>query len=146
MTSTVEGGAVLQEENKLQQSRIKLKVLMAEDNKVNQMVARTLVQKAGCEVDIAENGQQAVQAWQENTYDAIFMGCQMPVMDGYEATETIRELEQEQNHIPIVALTANAMDGEAEICFNAGMDRFLVKPINIAHLKEILEEIAEHKI
>ncbi len=59
----VEGGAVLQEENKLQQSRIKLKVLMAEDNKVNQMVARTLLQKAGCEVDIAENGQQAVQAW-----------------------------------------------------------------------------------
>ncbi len=142
----VEGGEVLQEENKLQQSRIKLKILMAEDNKVNQMVARTLLQKAGCEVDIAENGQLAIQAWQENTYDAIFMDCQMPVMDGYQATETIRELEQGQSHIPIVALTANAMDGEAEICFAAGMDRFLVKPINIAHLNEILEEIAEHKI
>ncbi len=142
----IEGGAVVQEENKPQQSRIKLKVLMAEDNKVNQMVARTLLQKSGCEVDIAENGQQAVQAWQENTYDAIFMDCQMPVMDGYEATETIRELEQEQHHIPIVALTANAMDGEAEICFNAGMDRFLVKPVNMARLNEILVEIAEHKI
>ena len=142
----VEGGATLQEESQQQQSEIKLKVLMAEDNKVNQMVARTLLQKAGCEVDIAENGQQAVQAWQENAYDAIFMDCQMPVMDGYQATETIRELEQEPDHIPIVALTANAMDGEAEICFNAGMDRFLVKPINITHLKTILEEIAEHKI
>ena len=142
----IEGGAVLREEHKPQQSRIKLKVLMAEDNKVNQMVARTLLQKAGCEVDIAENGQQAVQAWQENSYDAIFMDCQMPVMDGYRATETIRELEQEQKHIPIVALTANAMDGEAEVCFNAGMDRFLVKPINIAQLQEILEDIAGHNI
>ena len=142
----IEGSAVLRENNRIEQVAVKLKVLMAEDNKVNQMVARILLQKAGCEVEIAENGQQAVQAWQENKYDAIFMDCQMPVMDGYEATETIRELEQENQHIPIVALTANAMDGEADICYNAGMDHFLVKPINIAHLKNVLQEIAEHKI
>jgi len=126
-----------------QQQSIRLNVLLAEDNRVNQMVAKTLLEKAGCKVDVVENGQLAVDAWQDKSYDAIFMDCQMPVMDGYEATELIREKEVHGQHIPIIALTANAMDGEQENCFAAGMDKYLVKPINIAHLKQTLFELSE---
>ncbi len=142
----IEGRSQISEEQSIKDKKVNLKVLLAEDNKVNQMVAKTLLQKSGCEVDVVENGQQAVAAWQKKQYQVIFMDCQMPVMDGYEATETIREMEDEQQHIPIVALTANAMDGEAEICYSSGMDRFLVKPINIAHLTSVLQEISEHNI
>lgn len=124
-----------------EENEIRLSVLLAEDNLVNQMVAKTLLQKAGCEVDVVENGQLTVDAWQKGSYDAIFMDCQMPVMDGYEATEIIREIEQEQ-HISIVALTANAMDGEQDNCYAAGMDKFLTKPINVAHMHQVLQEIA----
>lgn len=121
---------------------IQLKILLAEDNIVNQMVAKTLLEKAGCEVDVVENGQLAVNAWKSGIYDAIFMDCQMPVMDGYEATKSIRSIEQEQ-HIPIVALTANAMDGEKEKCYASGMDNFLTKPINVALMHQILQEITQ---
>lgn len=137
-----------------QDDSLHLHVLLAEDNLVNQMVAKTLLKKAGCEVDVVENGQLAVDAWRQGSYDAIFMDCQMPVMDGYQATKNIREQEllsqeksdkkltqQKQQHIPIIALTANAMDGEQENCYAAGMDKFLTKPINIAHLNQILQEI-----
>lgn len=134
---------------------LQLHVLLAEDNLVNQMVAKTLLKKAGCEVDVVENGQLAVDAWREGSYDAIFMDCQMPVMDGYQATKSIREQElldqnesdsqssrqKEDQHIPIIALTANAMDGEQDNCYAAGMDKFLTKPINIAHLNQVLQEI-----
>ena len=128
-------------EELLEDKEIQLKILLAEDNLVNQMVAKTLLKKVGCEVDVVENGQLAVEAWQHGNYDAIFMDCQMPVMDGYEATEKIRE--QEKQHIPIIALTANAMDGEQENCYSAGMDKFLTKPINVVHLNQILQEIAQ---
>ncbi|MCU7818850.1 MAG: response regulator [gamma proteobacterium symbiont of Lucinoma myriamae] len=110
------------------------------------MVAKTLLKKSGCSVDVVENGQLAVEAWKNNVYDVIFMDCQMPVMDGYEATAKIREQEQlnkkDIKNIPIVALTANAMDGEQENCYVAGMNRYLTKPINIAHLHQVLNEIA----
>ncbi len=142
----IEGRSQLQEKENQLKTSVHLQVLMAEDNKVNQMVAKTLLQKSGCDVNVVENGQQAVQAWQNKNYDAIFMDCQMPVMDGYEATKVIREQELDDQHIPIIALTANAKDGEADVCYKAGMDRFLVKPINIAHLKSVLEEIAQDKI
>ena len=122
---------------------IALHVLLVEDNKVNQIVARKLLQKYGCHVDLAENGQLAVNAWEKNSYDAIFMDGQMPVMDGYEASRQIREKESgTQQHVPIIALTANAMDGEAENCFAAGMDKFLTKPIDKKLLQQALYEVS----
>lgn len=119
---------------------IHLHVLLAEDNLVNQMVAKALLKKAGCIVDVVENGQLAIEAWKNGSYDAIFMDCQMPVMDGYQATHEIREQERE-HRIPIIALTANAMDGEKEKCYAAGMDKFLTKPINVEHMHIVLQEI-----
>ncbi len=131
-----------EERDTLKQDKdVKLSVLLAEDNLVNQMVAKTLLKKAGCEVDVVANGKLAVEAWQQNNYDVIFMDCQMPVMDGYQATKNIREQESPEQHITIVALTANAMDGEQNNCYAAGMDKFLTKPINIAHLNQVLQEI-----
>ena len=143
-------GLNLQEDKTLlQETTIQLHVLLAEDNLVNQMVAKTLLKKSGCTIDVVENGLLAVEAWKNNVYDAIFMDCQMPVMDGYEATRTIREQEQLNKEniksIPIIALTANAMDGEQENCYTAGMNRYLTKPINIAHLNQVLNEIAQAK-
>ena len=134
---------VISEENIIQ-----LHVLLAEDNLVNQMVAKTLLKKSGCDVDVVENGQLAVDAWQNGSYDAIFMDCQMPVVDGYQASKEIREQEDtahKQQRTTIVALTANAMDGEQENCYAAGMDKFLTKPINVAHLHQVLQEIRLQK-
>jgi len=141
-------GLNLQEDNTLlQETAIQLHVLLAEDNLINQMVAKTLLTKSGCSVDVVENGHLAVEAWKNNVYDAIFMDCQMPVMDGYEATIKIREQEQlinkDNKNIPIVALTANAMDGEQENCYAAGMNKYLTKPINIAHLHQVLNEVVQ---
>ncbi|MCU7938015.1 MAG: response regulator [gamma proteobacterium symbiont of Bathyaustriella thionipta] len=141
-------GLDFQDDNdKTTETAIKLHVLLAEDNLVNQMVAKTLLKKAGCSVDVVKNGALAVESWQNNVYDVIFMDCQMPVMDGYEATIKIREQEQigHKHAIPIVALTANAMDGEQQNCYDAGMDKYLTKPINIAHLYQLLNEIALRK-
>ncbi len=126
----------------IQDNPVQLHILLAEDNLVNQMVAKSMLTKAGCTVDVVENGELAVSAWQKGTYDAIFMDCQMPVMDGYQSTRKIRELEREQ-HIPIIALTANAMDGEKDKCYAAGMDKFLTKPINVAHMSQILQDISK---
>ncbi len=132
-------------ENSVQDKPVQLHVLLAEDNLVNQMVAKSLLEKSGCTVDVVENGQLAISAWQKGHYDAVFMDCQMPVMDGYQSTREIRELEREQ-HIPIVALTANAMDGEKEKCYAAGMDKFLTKPVNVSNLNQILQEISKQGI
>ncbi|MCW8930474.1 MAG: ATP-binding protein [Gammaproteobacteria bacterium] len=121
---------------------IQLNVLLAEDNLVNQMVAKTLLKKVGCKVDVVENGELAVDAWKKGSYDVIIMDCQMPVMDGYEATQKIRELEDDE-HISIVALTANAMDSEQENCYASGMDKFLTKPVNATHLRQVLQEIKQ---
>lgn len=134
-----------QNNNAQQDEPIALHVLLAEDNLVNQMVAKTLLEKAGCSVDVVENGQLAVEAWQKNNYDAIFMDCQMPLMDGYEATQTIRAEESSGKNptTPIIALTANAMADEQENCYNAGMNKYLAKPINVAHLHQVLCEISQ---
>ncbi|MCU7834756.1 MAG: response regulator [gamma proteobacterium symbiont of Taylorina sp.] len=126
-----------------QNDKLQLHILLAEDNKVNQIVAKKLLEKSGCTVDIAENGQLAIDAWQNKHYDAIFMDCQMPVIDGYEATKIIREKESATHtHIPIIALTANAMDGEKEICFASGMDQYLTKPIDTRLLQQTLQNIS----
>jgi len=105
-----------------------LRVLLAEDNIVNQKVATKMLQKLGCEVTLVENGQQAVDFLATGTpVDLVLMDCRMPEMDGLEATRTIR---RQMNSIPIIALTANDTEEDREDCMNAGMDEFLPKPLD----------------
>jgi PAS domain S-box-containing protein len=114
------------------------RILLAEDNAVNQKVACRTLQKLGYRVDLVQDGRAAVQAWKTERYDLILMDCQMPEVDGYEATRQIRLLEGGGSRIPIVALTAHAMKGAAEDCKSAGMDEHLTKPIDRDRLKACL--------
>src|SRR6202171_1925175 len=114
-------------------------VLIVEDNSVNQMVAARLLEKLGCRVDVAANGRKAVEMVSLVSYDVIFMDCQMPEMDGFEATQEIRRREGSGVHRPIIAMTANAMQGDRERCLDAGMDDYVSKPIRKADLTEALE-------
>ena len=116
-------------------------MLLVEDNAINQRVARRFLERLGCEVQVVSDGQQAVDAYQRTDYSFILMDMQMPVMDGLEATQRIRELEATSGHArtPIVALTANAMMGTLERCLEAGMDDFLTKPLDISRLQDALD-------
>ncbi|MDZ7720678.1 MAG: response regulator [Balneolaceae bacterium] len=121
----------------------KQKILIAEDNQINQIVARKILEKEGFEVDIAETGKEAVEAAQTGDYSFVFMDIQMPEMDGYEATRTIRKMEEESGeHIPIIALTASAMEKDREKCLNVGMDEYLPKPIEKEELLRVLKKTA----
>jgi CheY-like chemotaxis protein len=111
------------------------RVLVAEDNTVNQKVVRHLLEKLDCSVDLAANGSEAIEMCRKTTYDLILMDCHMPALDGYEATAIIKKFSR----VPIVALTANAMQGDRETCLQAGMDDYLSKPIQRADLKRVLE-------
>jgi CheY-like chemotaxis protein len=120
-----------------------LKVLLVEDNPVNQKIAVRMLQKLGHEVEVAGNGLEAVEKFKGGAYTAVLMDVSMPVMDGFEATRKIRELERAVGgHVPVVALTANAMDGDRERCMNAGMDEYLSKPVRTEDLEETLRKIA----
>lgn len=104
-------------------------VLVAEDNMINQVVAVSLLAHLGCTVDVASDGREAVRRWSDGAYDLILMDCQMPDMDGYEATRAIRAAESDGARIPIVALTANAMAEDRAACLAAGMDDHIAKPV-----------------
>jgi CheY-like chemotaxis protein len=119
------------------------RILFAEDNKINQMVAVKQLKKMGYHnVEVVGNGLQAVKARQQGNYAVILMDCQMPEMDGYEATQKIREFERSQNlpPVPIIAMTASAMQGDRELCLAAGMDDYLSKPVNESGLRAIIEK------
>jgi CheY-like chemotaxis protein/HPt (histidine-containing phosphotransfer) domain-containing protein len=107
----------------------RVRVLLAEDNLVNQRVAVKMLEQLGCLVDVAVDGERAVAALESATYDLVIMDCQMPVMDGFEATRAIRQREGGTRHTPIIAMTANAMTGDREQCREAGMDGYLTKPV-----------------
>ncbi len=106
-----------------------VRVLVAEDNAINQVVAVSLLAHLGCTVDVAADGREAVRRWSEGSYDLILMDCQMPDMDGFEATRLIRAAEGDGTHIPIVALTANAMADDRSACIDVGMDDHIAKPV-----------------
>jgi two-component system, sensor histidine kinase and response regulator len=119
------------------QQRFAGAVLLVEDNFVNQKVAIRFLERLGCSVELANNGAEAVAACQARYYDIVLMDLQMPVMDGMEATQKIRQFETDR-HVPIIALTANAMNGDRERCEAGGMDGYLTKPIEIDRLRDIL--------
>jgi CheY-like chemotaxis protein len=123
-----------------------VRVLLAEDIPVNQAVAVRMLEKLGCRVEVAGNGQEALQAWTEDEYDLIFMDCQMPVLDGYAATRSIREREEGTGRrTPIIAMTAHAMKGDREKCLEAGMDDYMSKPIKRPQLEEKIQQWAPEK-
>jgi two-component system, sensor histidine kinase and response regulator len=124
------------------QEPLGLRVLVAEDNRVNQMLVTKVLKKFGCHTSVAANGREAVDLYQRELYDLVLMDCHMPEMDGFEATTEIRRLEKLQSragsHIPIIALTASAMDEDRTRCLNASMDDFLTKPIQPQELRRML--------
>ncbi len=120
--------------------RRQFKTLVVEDNIVNQKVAARMLDVAGYHCDVAADGQEAIDALARIRYDLVFMDCQMPVMDGYEATREIRKREGEGRHTPVVAMTANAMKGDRERCLEAGMDDYISKPVTESALEAILQK------
>jgi CheY-like chemotaxis protein len=116
------------------------RVLLAEDNPFNQKVATAMLKLLGCRVDVAATGVEAVSMARDVAYDLVLMDCQMPVMDGYEATRRIRELPAPAGAVTIIAMTANALSGDRKACFTAGMDDFLSKPITKAMLGDMMRK------
>jgi two-component system, sensor histidine kinase and response regulator len=120
-----------------------LRVLLAEDNPVNQRLAVRLLEKRGHRVTVAGNGREALEALERESFDLVFMDVQMPEMDGMEATAAIRDKEKGTGqHQPIIALTAHAMTGDREKCLAGGMDGYLTKPIRSQQLEQVLEQYA----
>lgn len=116
------------------------KILLVEDDFSNQKVIQKTLEKEGYAVQIAENGQEALSALQADTYDLIIMDVKMPVMDGVEATRKIRDLDSSIKDIPIIALTAYAMQGEQSKIMQAGMNDYIVKPMDREELKQVLSK------
>ena len=124
-------------------NQLDMHILVVEDNETNQEVVTSMLKKLGCRVRITSNGKEAVDAISGSSYDLILMDCQMPVMDGYQATSEIRRFEDKKegdNYTPIIALTANALEGDKEKCLTAGMDDYLSKPFKQDEIRKILEK------
>lgn len=123
-----------------------LRVLLVEDNPVNQRLASRLLEERGHSVVVAANGLEALEALEKENFDLVFMDVQMPVMDGFETTAAIRKKERARGvRLPIVALTAHAMKGDREKCLAGGMDGYLTKPIRPQELNEILRSYLERR-
>jgi signal transduction histidine kinase/ActR/RegA family two-component response regulator len=123
-------------------TRDQVSVLLAEDNRINQIVTARLLQKRGFRTILAKNGREAFEMLEREPVDLVLMDVQMPEMDGFEATRRIREQEKKTGaHLPIVAMTAHALDGDREKCLDAGMDAYLAKPVQSAQLYKMIEEM-----
>jgi two-component system, sensor histidine kinase and response regulator len=119
-----------------------LRVLLAEDNAVNQHLTRKLLEKRGHTVAVAGNGREALTLLEKQSFDLVLMDVQMPEMDGFEATAAIREREKRTSeHLPIIAMTAHAMKGDEERCLGAGMDGYVAKPINAEDLFKVIAAV-----
>jgi PAS domain S-box-containing protein len=121
------------------------KILLVEDNPINQRVALKLLQKLGLKADVASSGRKALDALDKQQYDLILMDCQMPEMDGYAATGEIRKREGDTRHTPICAITANALAGDRDKCLAAGMDDYVSKPISLPDLQAALERLLKEQ-
>ncbi len=120
-------------------TKTKGRILIAEDNIINQKVATRILEKLGYNTDVAGNGYEALDFLERSTYDLVFMDCQMPEMDGYDATGKIRRNEGADRHTLIIAMTASAMPGDRERCLSAGMDDHIAKPITLNGIRKVLE-------
>ena len=130
-------------DKKADKAKLSGRILVAEDNRVNQELVRHMLRNLGCELDLAVNGHEALDALTRDHYDVILMDCQMPEMDGFQATIEIRRREQSSGlgkRIPIIALTANALAGDEERCLQVGMDDYLSKPFKSKQLRQLLEK------
>jgi two-component system, sensor histidine kinase and response regulator len=142
---SLEAQAPLVTNHVLLEEKKRKRLLMAEDNIVNQKVGRLVLEKLGYYVDVVGNGLEAVKAVGEVPYDLILMDVQMPEMDGFEATAAIRQQETESDkHIPIIALTAHAMSGDKEHCLAAGMDEYVSKPIKPHEVEAAIKKLLSH--
>jgi len=113
-------------------------VLIAEDSQINQIVATRVLERCGCRVKVVGDGAEALRALAAERFDAVLMDCQMPGMDGYEATTELRQREQGARHTPVIAMTAHAMAGDRERCISAGMDDYISKPVRHTDLADML--------
>ncbi len=119
------------------------RILLAEDNPINQKVAIAVLEKSGAEVQLATNGLVALELALHQSYDAILMDCQMPEMDGIEATRQIRARKPDGRRVPIIAMTASVMAEDRRACFEAGMDDYIAKPVQSRRLVETLSKWLE---
>ena len=115
-------------------------MLVVEDNPVSQLLAQEIVQRLGCQVDVAGNGKEAVEAIHRLPYDLIFMDCDMPAMNGYDATCEIRRQAQAGEHAPIIAMTASVLQGDVEHCISVGMDDFMSKPLRLQQISAMVDK------
>ena len=118
--------------------KVHARVLVVDDNTTNQKVARLMLENFGCRVDVAANGKEAIEMLELLPYDVVFMDCEMPEMDGYEATAEIRRRHAAGRHVPVVAMTAKAIQGDRERCLEAGMDDYISKPVRLEDLEAVL--------
>ena len=122
----------------------KLRILLAEDNPVNQTIAVRLLERQGCSVKVVSNGRDAMNKALNEAFDVVLMDVQMPEMDGLEATAKIREAEERTSiRVPIIAMTAHAMKGDQEICLSAGMDEYITKPIQTKKLLQTIHLVVQ---
>lgn len=141
LTSDGTQSGVLVTKHWLRERRPRLRLLLADDSPTNRMLAIRLLEKRGHQVVAVENGLQAVEAVQESSFDAVLMDVQMPELDGLEATQVIRGWEEDRHHVPIVALTAHAMESDRQRCLDAGMDAYVSKPFSADELYATVEQV-----